>query len=461
MIKTIVITLLAASAVLAAEKPNIIVIMADDLGYGDVGFTGGTEFKTPHLDALAQAGAICTSGYANHAFCAPTRAALMSGRYQQRFGFETNPAYSPRDPKAGLPLSEKTIASRLKEVGYTTGIIGKWHLGAHKDHHPLNRGFDHFFGFLEGGHDYFKVDSRETAEPYLYPLVRNEEYANVDGYLTHQLTDDAIGFIEKNKEKPFFLYLAYNAPHAPCQAPRETIAALKHIQNPERRAYAAMIVEMDRDIGRVVESLQKNGLAEKTLLFFLSDNGGDRVEHGVANNGPFRGKKGDVHEGGMHVPFTVTWPGTIPAGATYAKPVLSFDITATAAAVAGADASGFEGKNLIPFLKGEQNGVPHEYIFFRQRDNAIWAVIDHNGNKLLRPKWDSENLELYRLGSDAGEQDNLFTQLPEEAQRLKAAYDAWNAGNIRYRFLDFWDWEQKIDEWNAAQRNFDSPNGSK
>lgn len=438
-------------AVVSPSKPNIIIILADDLGYRDVGFTGCTEFATPNIDALANAGVICSSGYANHPFCAPTRAALMSGRYQQRFGFETNPAYSPRDPKSGLPKSETTIAKRLQAAGYKTGGIGKWHLGAHEDQHPLNRGFDRFFGMLSGGHHYFEVDSRLTASTYSYPLVDDTKFANVEGYLTHQFTDRAIDFIESAKEQPFFLYLAYNAPHAPWQAPQETIGRLKHIEDKNRRAYAAMVVEMDRDIGRVVGTLDKNGLTENTLVFFLSDNGGGKA----SDNAPMRGKKGDVYEGGIHVPFSVTWPGKLPAGKTFASPVISLDITATAAAMGGADTGGLEGTNLIPFLAGEEQGAPHDYIYFRRRDGAAWAIIDKNGKKLVKPDWQTDGVELYHLAGDVGEKDNLYSKMPEDVQRLQAAYDAWDKGNIRYRFLDFHDWQKKIDVWNAGQRTFD------
>ena len=208
----------------SADRPNIIVIMADDMGYADAGFTGATDIRTPNLDRLAASGVVFTQGYANHPFCAPSRAALLSGQYQHRFGFETNPAYDPANPVMGIDPGEKLFPQRLQEIGYTTGCIGKWHLGAAEPFHPNNRGFDYFYGFLGGGHDYFKIDlTQPVKEAYLQGLVRNNKPAAFDGYLTTALSRDAVSFIETNKAKPFFLYLAYNAPHMPLQAPPEDI----------------------------------------------------------------------------------------------------------------------------------------------------------------------------------------------------------------------------------------------
>ncbi|QBG46872.1 hypothetical protein EGM51_05490 [Verrucomicrobia bacterium S94] len=223
MRKTAVLLGLAAASCFAAEKPNIVLILADDLGFADVSFNGCTDFRTPNIDRLASEGVRFENGYASHSFCAPTRAGLMTGRYQQRFGFETNPAYAPLDEKSGLPASETTIATRLKKAGYKTGLVGKWHLGMSKVQHPLNRGFDFFFGIPGGGHDYFEVNSLDLADSYKLPLIDNKKFANVEGYLTDQLTEQALKFIEQSKDDPFFLYLAYNAPHAPWQARKKRL----------------------------------------------------------------------------------------------------------------------------------------------------------------------------------------------------------------------------------------------
>ena len=431
------IAMLLTSAAVAASRPNIIVIMADDLGYRDLGFTGCTDFETPNIDRLAETGVECLNGYASHPFCAPTRAGLMTGRYQQRFGFETNPAYAPFDERSGLPPTETTIATRLKKVGYRTGLVGKWHLGFSKAHHPLNRGFDFFFGMPGGGHDYFEVDSRAIGEEYKAPLIDNRKYANVEGYLTHQLTDHAIKFIEQSKDDPFFLFLSYNAPHSPFQAPKETIDALAHIPNKKRRAYAAMIVEMDNDIGRVMKTLVLNELEEDTLIFFLSDNGGPH-EGVVTDNAPFRDGKGSVREGGIHVPFIACWPGRLPEGTQFEHPVISIDLAPTAAALAGAGQGNMEGVNLIPYLAGEKTGAPHENVFFRRRDGAAWAIISKDGLKLVRPDWQTDTKEHYNLRRDPGELKDLNTPEHQAAvKQLQADWDAWNKSNTRYQFWDY------------------------
>ncbi|MEM6885185.1 MAG: sulfatase [Verrucomicrobiota bacterium] len=419
----------------AQQKPNIVLILADDLGYQDLGYTGATEFKTPHIDKLAATGMVFTQGYANHSFCAPTRAALMAGRYQQRFGFETNTPSSAAFKRGGLPKSEVTVATRLKQVGYRTGLVGKWHLGYRSDYHPLNRGFDYFFGHLGGGHDYFRVDSTEFEQSYLHPLIDNKSYSNVEGYLTHQFTDRALGFIDENKEKPFFLFVSYNAPHAPWQAPQETIDSLSNIEDPHRRAYAAMIVEMDRDIGRIVSHLAKHDLSENTLIFFLSDNGGDKPGK-VASNAPFRAGKGELYEGGIHVPFIANWPGKIKPG-TFDYPVTGIDITQTAVEMAGGDTNLMEGENLLPYATGEKTDAPHDYIFFRRRGGVVWAVIDKEGKKLIVPSWESKQAELYDLKQDVSESNDLFVSEPEEAARLQKAFNDWNAKNAPYGEIDF------------------------
>ncbi|MEM6472038.1 MAG: sulfatase-like hydrolase/transferase [Planctomycetota bacterium] len=207
-----------------AEKPNIIVFMADDMGYEDAGFTGSSEIETPNLDELASSGVIFTQGYANHPFCGPTRAALLSGRYQHRFGFETNPAYDPSNPAMGIDADVPLFPKRLQKAGYVTGCVGKWHLGAAEPFHPNNRGFDYFYGFLGGGHHYFDIDlTKPVKEAYLQALVRNDKPAIFDGYLTTALSRDAASFVNANKNKPFFLYVAYNALR--CRHLRKTSSA--------------------------------------------------------------------------------------------------------------------------------------------------------------------------------------------------------------------------------------------
>ena len=249
----------------ATNQPNIIVIMADDMGYADAGFTGSEDIKTPNLDDIATSGVIFKQGYVTHPFCGPSRAGLLSGRYQHRFGFETNPAYDPANSVMGIDPGEKLFPERLKEAGYITGCIGKWHLGAAEQFNPINRGFDYFYGFLGGGHDYFRIDlTKAVKEGYLQGLIRNNQPADFKGYLTTALSHDAAEFVETNRDNPFFLYLAYNAPHLPHQAPDEDIARYAHIKNKKRRIYAAMVDVMDRGIGEVIRTLEKHDIRDNT-----------------------------------------------------------------------------------------------------------------------------------------------------------------------------------------------------
>lgn len=436
-----------------ANKPNVLVILADDLGYQDVGFTGCTDFETPHIDRLAREGMEFTRGYASHPYCGPSRAGLMTGRYQHRFGFETNPAYAPTDTRAGLPFDQVTIANLMKKGGYKTGAIGKWHLGATTKHHPLNRGFDYFFGMFGGGHDYFSSDSFKMDSDYFHPLIYNHGFANVEGYLTHQLTDKALEFIDQSQNDPFFLYLAYNAPHSPWEAPQETIDALSHIKDLKRRTYGAMVVEMDKEIGRVLWDLEQKGLSQDTLIFFLSDNGGP-LPGVVTDNGPLRGGKGTMYEGGAHVPFVAYWPGTIKPGEKFTYPVISLDLAPTAATLAGVEYKNMDGKNLLPYLTGKKNDAPHQNIFFRGGGGNAWAIINQNGLKLTKPSWNAKQLEYYNLANDGSEKNNINT--PEHAasvKKMQQDWNEWNKGNIAPQFWGHPEHTKKLKEFYNQQSN--------
>ncbi len=419
----------------SAERPNVVVILADDLGYADISVHGCTDIKTPNIDRLAETGVRCTDGYVTHPFCSPTRAALVTGRYQQRFGNENNPWYDPQNPFLGLHVKERTIADRLKAAGYRSGIIGKWHLGTAHVFHPARRGFDYFFGFLGGGHDYFRVDLRRPlGGGYYLPLEENGKPLDLNGYLTDVLTDAAVRFIEENRDKPFFLYVAYNAPHTPLQAPEAYLERTRSIEHPKRRIYAAMVLALDEGVGRILDALERTGQRERTLVFFLSDNGGIPRTSGSSNR-PLRGTKGMVYEGGIRVPFLVSWPGTLPEGATYSHPVSSLDIAATAAALAGLNRQqtrDLEGVNLVPYLTGQKEGEPHEALFWRTGGGDQWAVRAGRW-KLLQPGPDRP-LELYDLSRDISESKNLFQEQTAVAARLRALYEAWNRDNIPPRF---------------------------
>lgn len=433
--------ILAIGSANASDKPNIIVIMADDMGYADAGFTGATDIRTPNLDALAKSGVVFRQGYVTHPFCGPSRAALMSGRYQHRFGFEANPAYDTSNPYLGIDPGEMLFPKRLQKAGYRTGAIGKWHLGAASPFHPNKRGFDYFYGFLGGGHDYFRIDLRQPVqEGYLQALVRNDRAAEFDGYLTTALSEDAARFVAESWGRPFFLYVAYNAPHTPLQAPEEAIARYAQIADKKRRVYAAMVSVMDEGIGMIVTALEKNGLRDNTLIFFLSDNGGPQNREGKgdgngSSNLPFRGGKGDLYDGGVHVPFIASWPARIPAGSTFDAPVIAMDIARTAVEVAGADpASGpaMEGVNLIPYVLGERSGAPHDALFWRGDDGARWSILSRDGYKLLRQE-SNGSPELHHLPSDIGETNDIVGEKPGLAESLRKQWTDWDKANVPCR----------------------------
>ena len=412
----------------ADERPNVLVILADDLGYRDVGFQGATEIETPHLDRIAEAGVVFESGYVAYPLCVPSRAALMSGRYPARFGYE-------------LPLEERTFARYLQEAGYRTGIVGKWHLGTTPLHHPLNRGFDYFYGFTGGGHDYFRIDVTEAPlREYLLPLNEGRGAAGFSGYLTDALTDRAVDFVSADRDEPFFLYLAYNAPHAPLQAPAETVRKYRHVEDERRRTYLAMIDALDGNVGRVVAALQAAGRWDNTLTFFLSDNGG---EGGAAraDNGPLREGKGSVFEGGIRVPFAASWPARWPGGATYEPMVISLDVAATALAAAGVDAEPhlpLDGVNLDPYLRGAASGVPHRALF--------WKVgADRNPNHRFAARAADAKLvgaagkrELFDLRADPGETRDVSAEQAAAAARLTALYDDWKERTSDDYFWTSW-----------------------
>ena len=403
----------ARTARAADERPNILVILADDLGYRDVGFQGATEIETPHLDRIAAAGVVFSNGYVAYPLCVPSRAALMSGRYPARFGYE-------------LPLSERTFAAYLQEAGYRTGIVGKWHLGTAPVHHPLNRGFDYFYGFTGGGHDYFRIDVTESPlREYLLPLNDGRGAAGFSGYLTDALTDRAVDFVSAGRDEPFFLYLSYNAPHTPLQAPAETINKYRHVDDQQRRNYLAMIDALDHNVGRVLAALQAAGRWDNTLTFFLSDHGGDGP---WADDGPLRGGKGSVFEGGIRVPFAASWPRRWAGGTTFEPMVISLDVAATALAAAGAGAEPhlpLDGVDLDPYLRGA-SGVPHQALFWKvaaERNPRHQFAARAADAKLVSA---AGKRELFDLRADSGETHDLSAAQADTAARLTALYDNWN-----------------------------------
>jgi arylsulfatase A-like enzyme len=415
-----------ANYAFAAEKPNILIIVADDLGYHDVGFHGGKEIPTPNIDSIAAGGVKCTSGYVSCPVCSPTRAGLLTGRYQQRFGHEFNPgqAQFADGVDFGLPLSEKTIANALHDAGYVTANVGKWHLGNKEKFWPPQRGFDEWYGFLGGAHPYVP---RADGKAVVQPIYRDGKAIDMPKHLTKAFGDEAAAFIGRQKEQPFFLYLTFNAVHNPLQPDAEHRAKFDDLksENPKRQDYAGLLSGLDDAVGTVLEALRKSGKEENTLVFFISDNGGPQKANG-SDNTPLRGDKSTVWEGGIRIPYAVQWKGKLPAGKTYDQPVISLDISATAAAAAGAKLGGegrsVDGVNLLPYLLGESKDMPHQNLYWRFGPQH---AIRQGNFKLVKPR--NEPAQLYDLAADIGEKEDLATKKPEVLAQLKQAYDAWNA----------------------------------
>ena len=438
----IVMLLAAATAFIQKKKsetpPNIIIILTDDQGYQDVGFNGSKDIKTPHIDRIAKNGVVFSNGYVSYAVCGPSRAGLITGRYQDRFGFSRNPLFAPKDSTQGLPVSEENLAEALKRGGYTSMAIGKWHLGAHKSLRPLQRGFDQFFGFLSGGHKYFpknwtKQDISEVSsqwEAYNTKLLKDNKRIEETEYLTDALSREAVTFIKENKKKPFFLYLAYNAPHTPLQATEKYLARNLHIKDKKRRTYAAMISAVDDGVGSVLDELKRHNISENTIVFFLSDNGGPETKNG-SNNGMLRDGKGSMHEGGIRVPFAAQWPGVIPAGTTYEKPVISLDIFATAMAQTGITSKNpLDGKDLIKHLTNPSLSGPHQTLFWRNYDKRTFAIRKNN-YKYVQDGTDTKGL--YDLSKDISEQHAL--EVDSITQNLLETHQKWNDINPLPAFL--------------------------
>ena len=412
-----------------ADQPNILIIVSDDQGYADIGFQGCKDIPTPHLDRLAGEGLRFSNGYVTHAFCSPSRAALLTGRYQQRFGHEQNPWYDVNDHREGLPTTEKLLPQFLREAGYVTGWIGKWHLGAAPEFRPENRGFVETFGFLGGGHHYlnWKPTLVGPGPEYNEPILRNGQPVDMTNHLTQAFGDEGAAFVRRHKSDPWFLYLAFNAPHNPLEPTPERLAQFKSIADPKRRKYAAQVSLMDDAIGNVLAALRESGQAGRTLVFFFSDNGGPLGATGNgSSNLPLRAGKGTVYEGGIHVPFVVSWPGKLPAGRVYDLPVSSLDVFPTALALAGVPMPTntiHDGVNLLPFLTGTNTNTPHAHLFWRMGGGKQFA-IRKNDSKLVRIQ--NQPDELYNLGTDPGESKNLADGQTNELKTLNAAVNDWN-----------------------------------
>ena len=428
---------LLLSSVLFSAQPNVLVIIADDLGYADIGVHGGAEVPTPHIDALAASGVRCTSGYVSAPYCSPSRAGFLTGKAATRFGHEFNPHVGD-EAKLGLPLDQRTIANVLHDAGYATALVGKWHQGFDAAHHPLSRGFDEYFGFLVGGHNFLL---HKDAEPkfgtaHSHDLIyRGREVQKLDGYTTDLFTDEAMSFMNRHTAKPWFLYLAYNAVHTPLEIVEKHQSRLPaSVTNPARRGYLSLLIGLDDAIGRLMAEVRAKH--PDTLVFFFSDNGGSGKKPFFATNTgrniPLRGDKGQTYEGGIRVPFFVSWPGKLPAGKTFDHAVTALDVLPTSCAVAGAKPpEGIEGVNLVPHLSGEKSEPPHDMLAWRFGPQQ--AIRKGNHKLVIARDFEAKKnsaWQLFDLSTDIGEQNDLSASKPELVAELKSAWEAWNAKNI-------------------------------
>ncbi|ACU03007.1 sulfatase [Pedobacter heparinus] len=436
-IKTISTLLLAlwtgisAAQVKTAAKPNVIVIVSDDAGYVDFGCYGGKQIPTPNIDAIAKQGTRFTDAYVSASVCAPSRAGILTGRYQQRFGFEHNtsnvlaPGYKITD--VGMDPSEQTIGNEMQANGYKTIAIGKWHQGDEPKHFPLNRGFNEFYGFTGGHRDFFAYKGKRTNEHALY---NNKEIVpeNEITYLTDMFTDKATSFITANKDKPFFMYLSYNAVHTPMNAKKDLMERYASIADTGRRAYAAMMTSLDDGIGKVMATLKANQLDKNTLIIFINDNGGATVNS--SDNGPLRGMKGSKWEGGIRVAMMMKWPGHIAANKTDSRPVSSLDILPTAIGAGKGKQKGtkkLDGVNLLPYLSAGNKKTPHEALYWRR---GVAAAMREGNWKLIRVKESPtvQNVLLFDLSKDLSETKNLSEKYPAKVKELLVKLAEWEKG---------------------------------
>lgn len=435
---------------ICAQHTNIVLLFADDAGYHDFGFQGSKTFPTPHLDQLAREGMIFEQAYTTAAVCGPSRAGMLTGMYQQRFGYEENnvPGYMSESSKLlgdemGLPLHLKTIADHLNPLGYRSIILGKWHMGNADKYHPFNRGFDEFYGFRGGARSFWPLTAEEAQKR---PEDRWERglgtYEEPKEYLTDAIATEACDFIERHQEAPFFMYVSFNAVHAPLHAKEEDLKQIQGLTG-KRKALAAMTLAMDRACGQIMAKLKELGLEENTLVVFTNDNGGPVGTK--TSNYPLSGAKSNNLEGGIRVPFVMKWAGVVPENATYPYPISTLDLLPTFVNAAGGDArqiEGLDGVDLIPFLTGANANRPHETLYWKKENRGI---VRHQDWKLLR--FPDRPAELYYLPDDPGETNNLAYQNPEK---------------VRVLFKKLWSWESQLErplfmlrreyEVNALQR---------
>ena len=432
-------------------KPNIVVILCDDLGYADVGFNGSKDIITPELDKLAKNGTIFSSAYVAHPFCGPSRAALMTGRYPHEFGAPYNLPDMGMNLKDGVPVEETFFSNALQKAGYYTSAIGKWHLGYGDQFHPNNRGFDDFYGFLGGGHDYFpeafkvKYDAQvkngnKNIYAYLKPLTHNMKEVDETEYITDALSREAVRVVKeaKEKKKPFFMYLAYNAPHVPLEAKEEDLKMFENIKDHDRRTYAAMVYAVDRGVGQLVKTLKETKQFENTLIVFLSDNGGN-IEHG-ANNFPLKGTKGDTYEGGYRVPMFFHWPNKVPAGKRFDYAVSAIDFYPTFVKLAGATIPAgkkLDGKDIWSnFLAGKNTHKDDMIYAVRYRAGFSDVGARKEDFKIVKAGGPNSKWRLYDVKNDPSETKDLSAKNPEVMKKMVEETEQWSKTHITPLWFD-------------------------
>ncbi|WP_117883730.1 sulfatase-like hydrolase/transferase [Aureibaculum luteum] len=430
------------------ERPNILVILCDDLGYSDVGFNGAKDIKTPTLDKLAKDGTIFSSAYVAHPFCGPSRTSLMTGRYSHKIGAQFNLPPNSETIGKGVDLNETFISKVLQESGYETGVMGKWHLGSTPQYHPNNRGFDDFYGFLGGGHKYFPEEYLATYEKqkkqgvkvifeYLVPLEHNGKEVRETEYLTDALSHEAIRFVKdaSKKEKPFFLYLSYNAPHVPLEAKKEDLEKFAAIKDEKRRTYAAMVYAVDRGVNEIEEALKATGQFENTLIVFLSDNGGKTTQG--ATNYPLSKGKGSTQEGGYRVPMFFHWPNKVPAGKRFDYPVSALDFYPTFAGLANAkipEGKKLDGKDIWnDFLAGKNAHKDENIYVLRHREGYTDVGARHNQWKAL--KVEQKPWQLFNIDEDLAEKNDLSDSHPDILKELVLKTEEWSKTHMQPKWF--------------------------
>jgi len=464
------------------DRPNVVVIIADDLGYSDVSTYAKGRIPTPNIDRLGRQGVVFTQGYAAAPICSPSRAGLMTGRAPQRYGFEYNNGPAVRDvrEKLGLDTKELTLGDVLQGAGYRTGVVGKWHLGSSDEHYPTRRGFHEFFGFLTGQTDYIDPKSpdaitigvrppRPAGSPppaaggaesagsialasaqrgALNEVMRGERQVvnNADRYLTEEITRESIAFVERNRHRPFFLYVAHHAPHTPFQVTRKYYDRFPHIQDRQARIYAGMVSALDDSVGEIVGRIDQLGLGGRTMIVFLSDNGCAGYLNCLCSCRELTGSKLTQFEGGIRVPFMMRWTGRIPASRTYRNPISAYDVFPTAVAAAGVAMPAnrvYDGVDLLPYVSGRARGRPHETLVWR----SLPLVAVRQGDWKYHRDYDGRE-HLFNLARDVRETRNLIDREPRRAAALKAALATWEADKVKPA------WSSRYSEFEVCDRQF-------